>query len=108
MKKAYASSVFLNVGCFDCQDLLLAKTEGAFLPAATVSKQNHVQSFECLVNKVMSVLMRIFTVNLQDRMLIIDHNRLRRDWRLASIWITNLIRSVVFGIMKCNQLLNFS
>ena len=29
-KKVYASSVFLNVGGFDCQDLLLAKTEGVF------------------------------------------------------------------------------
>ena len=29
-KKLYASSVFLNVGGFDCQDLLLVKTEGVF------------------------------------------------------------------------------
>lgn len=40
-------------------------------------------------------------------MLIIDHNRLRRDWRLASIWITNLIRSVVFGIMKMQSIVEF-
>ena len=29
-KKLYASSVFLNVGGFDCQDVLLVKTEGVF------------------------------------------------------------------------------